>query len=235
MATKPALADNMSNLSLAENPHSHCKGHGIPSRAILSPGDLERFQTCQTYTKFTAFLEHLNESVRNQKLTSQTFKSPVVEALVTILDTVQRWIDEIPPQDVGLSRFGNASFKTWYDRLESEIDGLLEPIVDSAHRPEVATYFKASFGSPKRIDYGTGHEASFMCFLFCFYELGLLSEKDSPAVVMSIFWGYIGVMRQLQLVYWLEPAGSHGVWGLDDYHFLPFYFGASQLAGILVR
>lgn len=105
---------------------------------------------------------------------------------------------------------------------------------------ELASYLHDGFGHPVRLDYGTGHECSFMVVLYACCKLGWMDESvpdatSQPpgmdklkAATVSIFHAYLLVTRQLQLQYRLEPAGSHGVWGLDDYHCLPFYFGACQ-------
>ena len=65
----------------------------------------------------------------------------------------------------------------------------------------------------------------------CLYQLGLINDSDLKAVVLRIFTGYLAVCRHLQRIYMLEPAGSHGVWSLDDYQMLVFYFGGCQLHG----
>lgn len=97
-----------------------------------------------------------------------------------------------------------------------------------------------SFGEPVRLDYGTGHELCFCALLLCCIKLNVFSSKDLHDIGALIFPKYNKVARQVILRYRyyageclfqlrtksrrLEPAGSRGSWGLDDYFFLPFYW-----------
>eukprot|EP00112_Aurelia_sp_Birch-Aquarium-sp1_P013117 Seg2773.1 transcript_id=Seg2773.1/GoldUCD/mRNA.D3Y31 product="Serine/threonine-protein phosphatase 2A activator" protein_id=Seg2773.1/GoldUCD/D3Y31 len=94
---------------------------------------------------------------------------------------------------------------------------------------ELKSYLCDGFGNITRIDYGTGHEAAFCAFMCCLYKLKIFSEKDNIAIVFKIFHEYIELTRKLHKEYRMEPAGSQGVWGLDDFHFLPFIWGSAQL------
>lgn len=132
-------------------------------------------------------------------------------------------------------RFGNKAFQTWLEKAKETFDEEIFNIIPDENMqkaiPEVQLYFMESFGHYERIDYGTGHELNFLAFLICLYKIGLYNEDHFVGLVNKVFQKYITLCRKLQTVYQLEPAGSHGVWGLDDYQHLPFIFGAGQLVG----
>ncbi|KAG2006807.1 serine/threonine-protein phosphatase 2A activator 1, variant 2 [Coprinopsis cinerea AmutBmut pab1-1] len=250
-----------------------------PAKRILIPDQLTAFQNSQTHADIVEFITRLNKSVKGAKL-SDRFEGegrPIIQAILKILDEVQQIAKETPPIENPGSRFGNPAFRTFYDRVGEATEPLhtthLVPLgLPPASIPEIGTYFKECWGNRTRIDYGSGMEVNFICWLICLEKLGLFSSSSSssttaspssnipspqdasnttspsstgtssstspsPAedlatpLVLRIFWTYIQTMRLLQSQYWLEPAGSHGVWGLDDYHFLPFLWGSGQLVG----
>lgn len=248
----PAIdRENDHNHDNCTHTHSHSHSHdnkeqeqgksGIPVRQILTKEDLDKFLESDTYHSFINFILRLNEAVKNKPNNHPSLATSTSEnilKIVNILDTLESWVQEFPPKTDVKSRFGNPAFQEWFDKVEASLQELHAPLVQDRDDVtpetvlEVGTYLLHSFGNRKRIDYGTGHEANFIAWLYCLDKLGFfVPEQDDAALILMAFLHYMKLMRSLQKTYWLEPAGSHGVWGLDDYHFLPFLFGSAQLHG----
>ena len=209
----------------------------VPEKLINSEAELARFQTSECKKNIEGLILALQESVK-RKTKSSTEITQNAQDFVPILDAVYSWIDEIPPLEQP-QRFGNRAFSTLQSRIQEQGRELIrtylrtksvgEALIEKDCDSEILGYLSQSFGDPSRIDYGTGHELNFFCVLMVLFCLGYFEDQDRSSVVHHIFWKYVRVMRKIQDTYRLEPAGSHGVWGLDDYHFLPFIFGSSEL------
>ena len=207
----------------------------VPTRRIVSPKDHQLFLASPTYKLILSFIFGLSESVRDKPISSvkDSDLSPIIKAILTILDEAESLCRDSPPDDQGGSRFGNKTFRTFLDKIKQRSTTwhtTLLGITNPSAAAELSAYLTHSFGNRARIDYGSGHELNFTMWLLCLHQLALVDRAaDFPALVLRVFARYLAVMRLVQSTYYLEPAGSHGVWGLDDYQFLPFLFGASQL------
>ncbi|RYP70306.1 hypothetical protein DL769_005012 [Monosporascus sp. CRB-8-3] len=204
-----------------------------PSRRILSEKDHELFLSSPTYDLILAFIFSLSDSVVDTPISAAKDDdcSPATKTILSILDEAEVIVKDTPPDDSEGSRFGNKTFRTFLDKVKAESQSWHNKLGLSSQDAisEVETYLLQSFGNRTRIDYGSGHELNFMIWLLCLYQLRVLQKSDFKVLVLKVFVRYLALMRTIQLAYYLEPAGSHGVWGLDDYQFLPFLFGASQL------
>ncbi|KAI0204543.1 phosphotyrosyl phosphatase activator [Astrocystis sublimbata] len=234
-----------------------------PIKQINDGPDVSLFLTSKAYRDIGVFLLQLNRAMCPRKLKAddgkdriQTFligsdfeRQPVesVRRLQAMLAKIEALIDEAPP-DEGPRRFGNISFRKWYQLVESQVHVLLrDHLPESTLRPssgasegrigaedELAAYLLGAFGSAQRLDYGTGHELNFLAFLGCLWKLGAFQDGKPNGdiernIVLGVFEPYLRVVRRLIFTYTLEPAGTHGVWGLDDHSFQSYIFGSAQL------
>jgi len=195
-----------------------------PIKCIHAEADLEIFEKSEAFKRFMGFILRVNDIIKGRIVNSVSDNTPeIINKILSIFRRMHQWLDEIPPEEQQ-QRFGNKAFRTWYDKLVQNAIPLMQEIVPpqlAGAEIELAEYFKESFGNRTRIDYGTGHEASFVAWLACIAVLDLVKPENHLR--------YLSFIRRVQRYYMLEPAGSHGVWGLDDYQFLPFLWGSSQL------
>ncbi|KAI0514998.1 phosphotyrosyl phosphatase activator [Xylaria bambusicola] len=234
-----------------------------PVKQINEGQDVARFLTSKAYRDIGIFVLQLNRAMCPRKSQDPDGKDKIqtfligseyetqpaesAKGLQQMLAKIEALMDKAPP-DQGPRRFGNISFRKWYQLLEAEATTLLrEHLPESVLRRssggngsettaevELTTYLLGAFGSAQRLDYGTGHELSFLAFLGCLWKLGAFKDGSPNGdvernIVLGVFEPYLRVVRRLILTYTLEPAGTHGVWGLDDHSFLPYIYGSAQL------
>ncbi|KAJ7123143.1 hypothetical protein C8R44DRAFT_831530 [Mycena epipterygia] len=174
----------------------------IPAKAILTPGQLKYFQTCSTHTEIPVHIGTLNDAVVGVKLSADCAQSDGVTAVLQVLDSVETAAHAIPPVENAALRFGNPAFRTFYDRV-SELSPSFHArlAIPAAARDEVGTYLVEARGNRTRIDYGSGMELNFLCWM-----CGASHRHGFPSNAARM---YIRIMRILKLTYWLESAGSH--------------------------
>lgn len=202
------------SLSVLDGKENH--EFAIPTKRINDGDDVEFFLASVAYRDLWSFIFQLNASMFPRTGTDghaatqaweldqpRTDDSSTVVNLRDLLGELTKFINEAPP-DKGPRRFGNISFRKWYQIVEERISDLLAKhlpasILDfggksegqATSKDELKAYLCGSFGSAQRLDYGTGHELSFLAFLGCMWKLGAFEPSQDGQVERSIVLGVI--------------------------------------------
>ncbi|KAL9128744.1 MAG: hypothetical protein Q9175_007465, partial [Cornicularia normoerica] len=151
-----------------------------PLKKINEGHDVSAFLLSKAYGDIMTFLLQLNRAIFPSHIQGVSTSGPkrvqtwdlgcqavefseTVQSLKTLLEELDHIVDEVPP-DPGPRRFGNASFKKWYQTVEERTSDLLTSYLPQStlqypHESEVTAeaeltfYFLGSFGSSQRLDY----------------------------------------------------------------------------------
>jgi len=166
------------------------------------------------------------------------------DCLFSKLETVLKLYPPIN-KEVVQQRFGNTAIRSFHDHLNNNnvIDEILYNLLCQLYEinqtgslnntflkesvVEIKHYLMNAFGNRDRMDYGTGHELSFLAFLMCLDILKIIDYNIHS--LTFLFDRYYKFVENIILTYNLEPAGSHGVWGLDDNFHFSYILGSAQM------
>ncbi|KAJ9116421.1 hypothetical protein QFC22_004863 [Naganishia vaughanmartiniae] len=199
---------------------------------IRTEEDIHLWKRSPGYQAFIAWIQNRAERIVGKEIVQGD----------TAEHGCSEWSDEVElyPET---QRFGNRAFRKYIALVEERLPTSLPT------PPEITSHIlplllqSHAFGHPVRLDYGSGHELSFVLSLFVMAQMGYVGhlrddckeaevgEAEEDDLVLRVFPRYLSLVTSLQKKYRLEPAGSHGVWGLDDFCFLPYLWGSAQLLG----
>ncbi|CCH43034.1 Serine/threonine-protein phosphatase activator [Wickerhamomyces ciferrii] len=170
-------------------------------------------------------------------LQDRVTRNPYLKSLLSLFEDLSLLVDQVPPLE-GPRRYGNLACRDYHTKFESKLNGLLTKYILPFYNlpnpdgfiKEIGWYLLNAFGSKERLDYGTGHELNFLAFITGLWKTRVIPIDNIDGYDFLIIFGkYYDLARKLITTYSLEPAGSHGVWGLDDHFHISYILGASEL------
>ncbi|GAA5907459.1 uncharacterized protein JCM6883_001213 [Sporobolomyces salmoneus] len=202
-------------------------------RKILSESDVEQFKRSLPFEWVQEYLKEMIDSTDPLAEIAPERPSPVVEELCKFLTKVSLLVEStptVPPSDQA------QTFTSFRSKLAVLATGLHLQLLPSFRHadvllPELQFHVLRSFGSTSRLDYGTGHELSFLLYLLSLRLSGILTEKDSREVVQRVLGGYWEVRDEGRKKFGLKVAGRRGVWREDEEGRVWFDQGASEKRG----
>lgn len=201
-----------------------------PEKCIFDSQGASDFQHSVAIDRLKYHLEKYARMINRQPIVHEPCGIDGVNRMVSLLSRLSELVDETPPFS-GPRRYGNLACRDWHSKLDGNLTALLQHLLPQELYtciPELSYYLGNSFGSSSRLDYGTGHELSFLAVVGALDMLGFWTSEFSGKHVLLLFDTYYKLVRKLILTYTLEPAGSHGVWGLDDHFHIVYILGSSQ-------
>uniref|UniRef100_A0A6P4FY23 Serine/threonine-protein phosphatase 2A activator n=1 Tax=Drosophila rhopaloa TaxID=1041015 RepID=A0A6P4FY23_DRORH len=211
-----------------------------PVCRVQSTSDIERWQVSKAYFSLITYLNDASTEIQGIRNTDTFPVSQNINRLAAIFDSLDAMIVSNPPAPVVHGTNASASFdpsnksyRRWAHSMLRDIYQMVERAVPASkcrHVNELGVYLSGAFGSSTKIEYGTGHELSFMFFLCALFKAQILSrEEDLSASVLVLFDRYLRFVRRLQVTYSVTSSNWHGGYSLDKFQFVPFIWGFAQL------
>ncbi|GAA5979096.1 hypothetical protein JCM5350_007064 [Sporobolomyces pararoseus] len=187
-------------------------------RKILNESDLISWKQSLPFEWIQEYIKELIESTEIESI-EQGEPSQAIEQLCKFLDKVERLVQDAQPFEPCNQKHAFSSFRSKLAVLATSLHLELLPSLLRADvlLPELQFHLLRSFGSQSRLDYGTGHELSFMLYLLSLRLTGILrQEGDSKFVVREVLKRYWKVTELGRKKFGLVVAGRRGVWKKDE-------------------
>lgn len=184
------------------------------------------FVKTDAYRKVKEFIYKIDLSIKENKMP----RNEII--IMPVLLECEKAIEETELSKEPC-RFANKGMVTVIEKIEKLSD----------EKCNGNLYLKESFGNKVRMDYGTGHELNFLCFILTqvkqnepnlfrapnsSQEEGIIDSHylNDVEFILDNMWYYMKLIRRHIKKFNIEPAGARGCWSVNDFSLMGHVMGS---------